>query len=57
MTKINTIPNVIIERGRGRMRIHEYIYTINQDSTYRGDLELSLSYDLYNINITEYIKK
>lgn len=32
------------------------IYTINQEVNYGGHLELSLDYDLYNINIAEYIE-
>lgn len=36
------------------MRIHEYIYTINEISNHGGDLELSLAYELYHINIAEY---
>lgn len=55
LSRINFIPNDFIEAERGRMRINEYIYTINQEVNYGGHLELSLDYDLYNINIAEYI--
>ena len=38
----------------GKMRIHDYISTINNDKNWGGDLEISISYDLYNYNIAEY---
>lgn len=48
------IPNIEIEIERGRMLIHEYISTIKDDKNYGGDLEISISYDLYNFNVAEY---
>ena len=38
----------------GKMRIHDYISTINNDKNWGGDLEISISYDLYKYNIAEY---
>ena len=55
LRRINVIPNVIIETERGNYRIHEYIETINEEGNYGGDFEISISYDLYNINISQYI--
>ena len=48
------IPNVEIDTEMGKMRIHDYISTINNDKNWGGDLEISISYDLYKYNIAEY---
>ena len=48
------IPNIEIETERGRVRIHDYISTIKEEKNYGGDLEISISYDLYNYNVAEY---
>ena len=50
----NTIPNVIIETELGQMRIHDYINNIKDDGFQGGDFELSIGYELFNINIAEY---
>ena len=42
-----------IETESGRIRMHN-IQTIKEDKNYYGDLEISISYDLYNFNIAEY---
>ena len=34
--------------------MHDNIQTIKEDKNYDGDLEISISYDLYNFNIAEY---
>ena len=55
LSRLNVIPNVIIETERGNYRIHEYIHTIKEDGNYGGDLELSIAYDIFNINIAQYL--
>ena len=48
------IPNLIIDTERGKFKIHDYINTIKDIGNYGGDLEISIAYQLYNINIAEY---
>ena len=48
------IPNIIMETERGKFKIHDYINTIKEPGNYGGDFELSIAYQLYNINIAEY---
>ena len=55
LRQINVIPNVIIETERGSFRIHDYIQTINKEGNYGGDFELSIAYDIFNINIAQYL--
>lgn len=55
LRRINIIPNVILETERGNFRIHEYIQTINKEGNHGGDFELSMSYDIFNINIAQYL--
>ena len=47
------IPNIEIDNEIGKMRIHDYI---KNDKKWGGALEISISYDLYNYNISEYKK-
>ena len=55
LRSINIIPNAINQTERGNYRIHDYIQTINEEGNYGGDFKFSISYDLYNINIAQYI--
>ena len=55
LQRLNVIPNVIIETERGNFRIHDYIQTIKDDGNFRGDFKLSIAYDLFNINIGQYL--
>ena len=52
--RINILPNIIIDSERGRFKISDYILTIKGPNNYGGDLEISLSYDLYNYNLAQY---
>ena len=56
INRIRVIPNVIIETERGNIRMHDYINAINDDGNHGGDIEISLVYDIFNINIGEYIE-
>ena len=55
INRIRVIPNIIIETERGSMGMHEY-KSINVDGNRRGDIEISLAYDIFKINIGEYIE-
>ena len=50
----HSIANVIFEYERGKFKMHEYINTIKENGKYDWDLELSIAFHFYNINITEY---
>ena len=34
--------------------MRDYIHTIKEPNNYGGDLEISISYDLYNYNVAQY---
>ena len=55
LSRLSVIPNVIIETERGNFRIHDYIQTIIEDGNFGGDFELSKAYDIFNINIIQYL--
>lgn len=55
MSRINVVSNVIIKTERGNFRIHDYIQTIKEDENFGGDFELSIAYDIFNINIAQYL--
>jgi len=54
LLKKHLIPNIYIDSERGRMKIHEYIDTIQYDRNFGGDLEMSLAYEIYKCNIAVY---
>jgi hypothetical protein len=43
---MRVIPNVIVETERGNMCMHDYINYINDDGNHRGDIKISLAYDI-----------
>ena len=45
------IPNITMETENGNIKLHEYIKNVKNDEDYGGDLEISIAYDLYHINI------
>ena len=49
--RINLYPNIYIDTENVKKRIHDYISTINMPNTYGGDIEILISYELYNFNI------
>ncbi len=56
MKRLPNIPNIIMETEMGNIRIHDYIKSIKENSNFGGDFELSIAYDIFNINIAEYIE-
>ena len=48
----NMLPNIFIESEKGKIRMHEYIEYINENGNYGGGFELSIAYDIYNVNIS-----
>lgn len=56
INRIRVIPNVIIETERENLCMHHYTNTNKVDGTNGGDIEISLAYEIYNINIGEYIE-
>ena len=55
LMRINVIPNIIIETETGKYRIHDYIHTIKENGNHGGDFEISVVYNIFNINIAQYI--
>ena len=51
---LGVLPNILIDTEQGQVRIHEYIKIIKIPYRYGGNLEISLSYKLYDFNIAVY---
>ena len=54
LSRMNYFPNITMETENGNIKIYDYIKNIKNDGEYGGDLEISLAYDIYQINIAEY---
>ena len=54
LIKIRILPNLLIDTEHGTERLYEYIKSINIPFRYSGDFEISLCYELFNINIDVY---
>ena len=52
---IKVIPNIIMETETGKYRIHDYIPTIKEVGNHGGDFQISIAYNIFNINIAQYI--
>ena len=54
INKKRILPNLLIDKEHGPERLYEYIKSINIPFRYGGDFEISLCYELFNINIAVY---
>ena len=54
LSRMNFIPNITMETENCNIKIYDYIKNIKNDGEYGGDLDISIAYDIYHINIAEY---